>query len=220
MHRSTIQKSKHISDGCGVKPNRIVGGSEAGPYSLPWQVALVQQGSSRPFCGGTLISNRHVLTAAHCTDAYNGEWDVIVGEHSTTSSSDGTRHTKCRFENHPQYDDYTINNDFAVVTLSQPVDIGTRANYACLPTSGMGGNFLAGKTLTVSGWGRLASNQLGPTVLHKVELPAVSNTACGQWFSGITDKMLCAGREGQNAVGACNGDSGGNYVYSAIRTLL
>ena len=51
---------------CGRKPHRIVGGSEAGPYSLPWQVGLVRKNRRRPFCGGTIISNRHILTAAHC----------------------------------------------------------------------------------------------------------------------------------------------------------
>ena len=206
-----------FSEGCGVKPNRVVGGSEAGPYSLPWQVALVRPGSSQPFCGGTLISNRHVLTAAHCTAVNGGAWDVIVGEHSITSSSDGTRHTKCRYEDHPAYDSSAFPNDFSVVTLTQPVEIGTRANYACLPTSQMGGSFLDGKTVTVSGWGRLGSGQSGPTVLHTVDLPAVSNADCGQWFSGITDSMLCAGSEGsttENAVGACNGDSGGEYEIS------
>ena len=51
---------------CGIKPAHIVGGSEVTPYSLPWQVGLVEKNQDAPYCGGTLISDRHILTAAHC----------------------------------------------------------------------------------------------------------------------------------------------------------
>ena len=56
-----------------------------------------------------------------------------------------------------------------------------------------------------------------PEVLYKVDLPGMSNSACNQLDElglPITDHMMCAGRIGQNAVGACNGDSGGTYAIS------
>ena len=150
---------------------------------------------------------------------------VLVGEHSfldniNGSLVDGTRYETCRVENHPQWDYRTFNNDFTVVTLAQPVEIGARVNYACLPTSELEGDFLVGKTVKVSGWGRLGANLSAPLNLYTVDLPAVSNTDCSAWFPvefgfpDITDRMLCAGRDGENAVGGCFGDSGGKIRNS------
>ena len=171
---------------------------------------MVKPGYSNPFCGGTLISDRHVLTAAHCTGVNDGVWDVIVGEHDHTSSSDGTRHTVCRVKNHNIHFKFPRApiNDFAIVTLRKPVEIGTRANYACLPTSEMGGSFLDDKTMTVSGWGKLSAGQSQPDKLYTVDLHGVSNAEC--YFSKfLTEQMLCAGKTGENKVGACAADSGG-----------
>ena len=62
---------------------RIVGGQPASKNQYPWQVALVFKGSSRPFCGGSLISSISILTAAHCRQSVS-TFDVVVGEHNTT----------------------------------------------------------------------------------------------------------------------------------------
>ena len=177
------------------------------PYSLPWQVALVSRGSSRPFCGGTLISDRHVLTAAHCTRR-SRSYDVIVGEHRVTSSSDGTRHRVCRFVDHPNYGNY--NNDFSILHLQSPVKIGIRAIPACLPPPSMGGNFLAGKSMTVSGWGVTTQGGGSPTVLHSVNVPGITNAQCGRMYNGIRNAMLCAG-PANGGKDSCQGDSGGKH---------
>ena len=194
---------------CGVKPSKIVGGSTVNPYSLPWQVALVGSGGDWPWCGGTLIDEYHVLTAAHCVGRDN--YDIIVGEHDWTSSSDGTRHPVCKTVIHPGYDDNSMDNDFAVACLCNPVEIGGRAVPACLPDArSMGGDFLAGKTMTVSGWGALSSGGSHPNELHSVNVPGITNAKCSQAYSGgITTNMLCAGNVANGGVDSCQGDSGG-----------
>ena len=206
LYQSTFSKHYGLTfTACGIKPARIVGGSEVTPYSIPWQVALVRRGSKRPFCGGTLISNRHVLTAAHCT---RGSMDVIVGEHQITWSSDGTRHSVCRYSDHPRYNSRTTNNDFSILHLQKPVQIGSRANVACLPPTNFAGNYLAGKSLTVSGWGALSEGGGSPTTLHAVRVPGMSNYQCRRSYRSITDAMVCAG-QARGGVDSCQGDSGG-----------
>merc|ERR1719458_1774390 len=75
---------------CGVKGGaangRIVGGQEAEEHEYPWQVGLVSRNGRSPWCGGTLISSTHVLTAAHCTQTDASSIRVILGEHNTADS--------------------------------------------------------------------------------------------------------------------------------------
>ena len=135
--------------------------------------------------------------------------DVIVGEHRTTSSADGTRHGVCRYADHPRYSSRTTNNDFSILHLRKPVQIGSRANPACMPPASFGGNYLVGKSLTVSGWGALNEGGGSPTTLHSVRVPGISNSQCRRSYRTITDAMLCAG-QASGGVDSCQGDSGGN----------
>ena len=195
-----------------IVPEHIVGGSAVTPHSIPWQVALVDPGLNKPWCGGTLISNRHVLTAAHCTQRKT--FEIVVGEHDTaTSSPYAKRHTICRKVEHPQYSRAGTINDFAIVHLQEPVQIGTHATPACLPPTDLGGGFLVGKTLTVSGWGTLKSRGVASEILQKVNVPGITNAQCNNLYNnGITGTMLCAGNVADGGVDACQGDSGGNFI--------
>ena len=219
---------------CGIKQTqeqiqRIVGGPEVTPFSIPWQVRLVVSGSNIQHCGGTLISPQHVLTAAHCMRG--SSYEVIVGEHNITDPSDGTRHAVCKYTIHPQYEPDDCrnpcipnNNDFAVAHLQQPVELGTLAALACLPAPRLGGDFLAAKTMTVSGWGRLAYQSSFPHVLHSVNVPGITHLQCSEKYSEtgyiISSNMICAGDVSDGGIGSCHGDSGGKTRSASILIFI
>lgn len=82
---------------CGTKPNsnRVVGGQFAQKFEFPWLVALVETDTRQPFCGGSIINNRFILTAAHCiqskfTDYRNIE--VVVNGHEFDSTPNHANH--------------------------------------------------------------------------------------------------------------------------------
>jgi len=192
--------------------NRIVSGSEASPFSIPWQVYLPYPG-----CGGTLISPIHVLTAAHCVRYLpNGPPTmVVVGEHDTTNHRDGVPHEIACIKSHPQYNKRNFRFDHAVITLKKPVDIisSNHARLACLPINEK--QYGSGEQMTVSGWGLLQGlTQLYASKLHHLKVKGVSNEVCQNELRQITNpntritpEMMCT--EGSGNVSSCNGDSGG-----------
>ena len=193
----------------------IVGGSEVIPHSIPWQVAVVPVRGGRPDCGGTLISNRHVLTAAHC----GKRKFVILGKHSLEDTSDGVWKKVCRTVFHPNFNARTMEYDFAIHHLAQPVEFGPRVAPACLPSA----SEITGRKMRVSGWGwfEFQSHEMSswPDKLQSVEVSAITNEKCGKRYRGITtitSDMMCAG-DFENVTpryDACEGDSGGMYQFS------
>ena len=189
---------------CGIKPSlsRIIGGVEATPYSIPWQVLL---GS----CGGTLISSRHVVTARHCGITTGRV--AIVGEHDLRNASDGRDHKICAATNHPHY-------DISVLHLQPPVQMGLRTVRACLPTLKHAGDFLASKLMTVSGWGSTsATHNNHPNKLHVVNVTGVTLATCREKYNDltgnqVTDGDICAGDIIDGGEDSCQGDSGGTIL--------
>merc|ERR1712181_177199 len=137
-----------------------------------------------PFCGGTLISSTHVLTAAHCTQRSASSVRVLIGEHNI-NDSDYNRVEVAEIINHPNYDDGTTDNDYAILRLANPVTFTNEVSTACLP---------ADLSATVAGWGTLSSGGNQPNVLQEVDVTVTSNTACKQAYgsSMITANMVCA----------------------------
>ena len=200
----------------------IVGGRPVyPPHSLPWQVYIPPKWGVVDFCGGALISDQHVLTAAHCIIS-KARFDVVVGEHSLSSSSDGTRYEVCHIANHPQYANRLdtvgyVEYDFSILHLERQVKFGEKVSKVELALPKFGGDFLASKMLTVSGWGRWEWEGRTPDVLYEVDVPGITLSQCRDNYSRnqIKSSMICAGWPNGKR-DACQGDSGGIFSYQFL----
>ena len=171
---------------CGQvnRAQRIVGGVETEVNEYPWQVGLVSGSGTVPWCGGSLLSDRHVLTAAHCTAGSSiSSIRVLVGEHNTLDS-DYTIVNINKITDHPDYNSASLANDYSILTLASPVTFSSTMRPVCLPENTS--NQYEGVTATVTGWGRLSSGGSTPSALQEVNVNVISNAQCSNSYSGIT----------------------------------
>ncbi|XP_066499784.1 elastase 2 [Hoplias malabaricus] len=201
--------------GCGLPTfppivNRVVGGDDVRPNSWPWQVSLqyLSSGNYYHTCGGTLISNQWVLTAAHCIGSRT--YRVYLGKHNmkTANEKGSIAIAPAKIIVHEQWDSYRIRNDIALIKLSTPVEFTDSIMPACLPAAGLvlPHNF----PCYVTGWGRIWTGGPIADILQQALLPVVGHPTCtlpDWWGDLVTEKMVCAGGDGMLA--SCNGDSGG-----------
>lgn len=185
---------------------RIIGGVEATPGEFPMIISLQYQGSHR--CGGAVLTNMHILTAAHCVDGVNaGSLQIVAGAHQqNTNEPDQQRIAAARFVMHPTWNSNTIDGDVAVITLSSSLTMNSRVESACIPSQG---RVPSGATWNI-GWGLTSNGGSVSPILRKVEIDILERQTCQsiyQFINPITPGMVCARKAGQNA-GACNGDSG------------
>ncbi|WP_454061070.1 DVUA0089 family protein [Candidatus Nitrospira salsa] len=188
----------------GLQP-RIVGGEPAERGDYPWaaSIALVRQnGSLFSFCGGSLISPKWVLTAAHCTVQLGHK--VILGRLNLNESG-GEVHDIVQVINHADYNSDTSDSDIALIKLDSPssqTPISLVSSNSNLETPG--------NPFTVVGWGLLEEGGMASDRLMEVTLPVVSNQSCQSMYDGtgvsITENMLCAAELNKDS---CQGDSGG-----------
>uniref|UniRef100_A0A8D0H475 chymotrypsin n=1 Tax=Sphenodon punctatus TaxID=8508 RepID=A0A8D0H475_SPHPU len=204
-----------VSQGCGVPAihpvlsgyARIVNGEEAVSGSWPWQVSL-QDSTGFHYCGGSLISEDWVVTAAHC--GVRTTHRVVVGEFDQASPAEDVQVLQITkvFKN-PTFNMLTLKNDITLLKLGTPARLTARVSPVCLPEAS--DDFPGGLTCVTTGWGLTNPNaQKTPEKLQQVALPLLSNMQCKTyWGNRIADVMVCAGASGASS---CMGDSGGPLV--------
>ncbi|KAG5284664.1 hypothetical protein AALO_G00029140 [Alosa alosa] len=195
---------------------RIVGGDEATRGEIPWQVAIFNKTTNVMFCGGSLLSEVWVITAAHCRAESQGPLFIRVGEHDKRVTEKSERdHEVDDVILHPSYNakKSLYNHDIALLHLRDPVIFSDYIIPICLGTKDFTEFLLRdGSMALVSGWGRTFFNRHVSHTLQKVEVPYVDRTECKRSSNDPVSRfMFCAGYKTLKK-DACQGDSGGPHA--------
>ncbi|KAF5271074.1 hypothetical protein FQR65_LT00493 [Abscondita terminalis] len=207
-----------------INPNRKSGGGEnAIENEFPWLVSLTRRGGH--FCGGSLITKTHVLSAGHCMCSGSSlipaeQIRITMGQHDLTQPSSTKYEVAVKSATlHPDYVCSKVKNDLVILELERPLEWSDYVHPACLPTAeGEDGykrfvNVLA----TVAGWGWTNENtQVGSRgdKLQKAKVNILETETCQKWYKSqgkktkIHESQICAGYE-QGGIDSCWADSGG-----------
>ncbi|XP_075949020.1 chymotrypsin-like protease CTRL-1 [Anarhichas minor] len=207
------QGSKAQDCGLARLNTRIVGGENATAGSWPWQVSMHLTPVSVHICGGTLISDQWVLTAAHCVVRSSPRaWILYFGRETQSGPNiNEVNRTVSQIIVHPDYNTPLLNNDIALMKLQSPVIFTDYIRPVCLASNSS--QFHTSTPCWATGWGRLGRDEplIAFDSLQEVQIPIIGEKQCSCNYrpvadANITDEMICAGQENK---GACQGDSGG-----------
>ncbi|XP_034476153.1 trypsin-1 [Drosophila innubila] len=189
----------------GADVSRIIGGQFASAGQFPHQVSLQLNG--RHHCGGSLISDTMIVTAAHCTKGQSPSQMMAIVGTNDLSAGNGQTVGIAQFIIHPQYNPQSQDFDMSLIRLSSPVTLGGAVQTIQLAESDA--NYAADTMATISGFGAINQNLQLPNRLMFAQVQLWSRDFCNaQNIPGLTDRMVCAGHP-SGQVSSCQGDSGG-----------
>ncbi|XP_049879106.1 serine protease gd-like isoform X2 [Pectinophora gossypiella] len=209
----------------------VVGGKPTLEGQWPWQIALYQTQTvdNKYICGGTLVSHKQVITAAHCITRKGSNrvvnkntLTVYLGKHNLRTSVEGVQiRLVGEITVHPQYNASAFSRDVGILTLREPVTYTDFVRPACLwPENQIDLSNVIGKKGSVVGWG-FDDTGVATEELTLVEMPVVDQETCirsySEFFARFTSEYTyCAGYRDGTSV--CNGDSGGGMVFNLQNT--
>ncbi|KAF5287278.1 hypothetical protein FQR65_LT02151 [Abscondita terminalis] len=200
--------AKVKTENVGNSKNIVGGNSVSSTGIYTYQISL--QHRKIHYCGGSIISDRLILTAAHCLDKMITTLITIsVGMIDLT---DVTRkqYTVKKMIIHQNYDSKTLANDIGILLTHKPITFNANVNKIELHR----GDLDKGKVCTVTGWGQLTYNGTIPTILQQLTTTIISYEVCTSvppsTFAVLDEMHICVFNK--IGTGVCNGDSGGPLV--------
>uniref|UniRef100_A0A4X2M693 trypsin n=1 Tax=Vombatus ursinus TaxID=29139 RepID=A0A4X2M693_VOMUR len=181
--------------------DKIVGGETCLESSVPFQASL---NAGYHFCGGSLINEQWVVSAAHC---YQSRIQVRLGEHNIEATDGNEQFIQSeKVIRHPRFSSWTLDNDILLIKLKTPAILNDYVNTISLPSACAP----AGTECLISGWGNTVSPGANyPDLLQCLVAPILSEADCKASYPGeITDNMVCVGFL-EGGKDSCQGDSGG-----------
>uniref|UniRef100_A0A6I8SQE0 Serine protease 27-like n=1 Tax=Xenopus tropicalis TaxID=8364 RepID=A0A6I8SQE0_XENTR len=217
MFLSGTYRTTEAQQLCGQRlvSSGVMGGQDSQPGMWPWQVNIRSQ--SGGFCGGSLITSKWVVSAAHCCDSTltPSNYTVYAGSYNLSGTNPNeVSITVKNFIIHPNYTAAENGSDICLMELGTELNFTQYIAPVCLPASGV--TFPTGLPCWVTGWGEPAFNVSlpSPVTLQQESVPLIGSQDCNNYYAShpyIKDDMICAGNV-SGGKGSCQGDSGGPLV--------
>ena len=197
----------------------IVGGDDANISDYPWQTAVGYQSSPgswfSAYCGGSVINEYWVLTAAHCVQGETANTTSVRVGATNSYASGGDIYQAAEIIQHPNYNSNTMNNDIALIRLSSPIQFDNNVQpilLICDQQVQLGAED-PGEMSWITGWGEDEGTANNPNQLQVVSVPITEDSNYG--WNQIDADMIMAGYSG-GGYDSCQGDSGGPMVVRDV----
>ncbi|XP_013133129.1 PREDICTED: trypsin, alkaline C-like [Papilio polytes] len=203
-----------------TRDQRIVGGTVTTISQYPFGAAMLITYDGSTYwqnCGGTILNNRAILSAAHCFLGHvPNTWRIRVG--STYANSGGVVHNINTIILHPNYNPTIEDNDICILRASS--NFAFNNNVQAGRIAGSNYNLADNQVVWAIGWGATVFNGPSTEILRHVQIWTINQSICRQRYGNteltITDNMLCSGWLDVGGRDQCQRDSGGPLIHNNV----